>query len=394
MRRLVTFFLVIPLLGAAAAPAAAQSPTEELLAGMVTEEVEPGVFRVLNDGVRDPTHPVPGYPSATVDVTPDGDVWLAGDEGRQGLFRLGDERVSEDRVALYREVAPDGSLWGIGEVSDWNDGIYSFDGEGWTLRATTTDDDLWALALGPDGTAWLAAMDRDKHCPDTDDSDCIGTVLLRVEDDGSVATVDDWADVYDGDVAWDELAVSPDGDVWLVGMVRWDGPDAKALLRFDGREWEAIPGPDGFINNSMGQSIAFGPDGTLWVHSRDPEGDDWNSAGLARFDDPGWTTFTEADGVQNWGGQGFLATDLLGVAPDGSLWMNGAPGGSGCGGVDHYDGKTWSTFLRESCVHDLALAQDGSVWVRADVVAGSWNSNAWDVGLYVITPEAVAASES
>ena len=57
------------------------------------------------------------------------------------------------------------------------------------------------------------------------------------------------------------------------------------------------------------------------------------------------------------------------------------------------DGTTWSSFLRDSCVHDLALAPDGSAWVQADVEAGSWNSDAWDVGLYVITPEAVASVE-
>ena len=65
--------------------------TEELLSGMVTEEVEPGVFRVLNDGVRDIEYSVGGYPGAMVDVTPDGGVWLSGDEGRHGLFRLGEE---------------------------------------------------------------------------------------------------------------------------------------------------------------------------------------------------------------------------------------------------------------------------------------------------------------
>ena len=42
---------------APAAVTASPSPmtTDELLAGMVTEEVEPGVYRVVNDGVRDLT---------------------------------------------------------------------------------------------------------------------------------------------------------------------------------------------------------------------------------------------------------------------------------------------------------------------------------------------------
>ena len=100
MRRLATFFLVIPLLGAVAAPAAAQSPTttEELLAGMVTEEVEPGVLRVVNDGVRDLSFPVGGWGVSgfMVDVTPDGSVWLSAREGGHGLFRLGEEPVFED----------------------------------------------------------------------------------------------------------------------------------------------------------------------------------------------------------------------------------------------------------------------------------------------------------
>ena len=375
----------------------APTTTGELLEGMVTEEVETGVHRVLDDGVRDPTLKVAGYPGATVDVTPDGGVWLAGAEGGQGVFRLGKERVFEDRVNFYREVAPDGSLWGIGEASDSESGIYSFDGEGWTLRATTNDDEIqsWSLAVGPDGTVWLTAMDRAKHCPDTESGDCFGTVLLRVEADGSVTTVADWAEVYDGDVAADEVAVSPAGDVWLIGMVRWDGPEAEALLRFDGSDWDVIPGPEGFLNTTSGNSMAFGPDGTLWVNTNHPEDDwqerdDWRVGGLARFDGESWTTFTEADGVQDWGGQGWFATDLLSVATDGSLWMNGTHDVGGCDGVDHYDGTKWSSFLRGSCVHDLALAPDGSVWVRADVEAGSWDM---DVGLFVITPEALAATQ-
>ena len=57
MRPLVTFVLAIPLLVAVATPAAAPAPsvTEELLTGKVIGEVEPGVCRVINDGIRDPS---------------------------------------------------------------------------------------------------------------------------------------------------------------------------------------------------------------------------------------------------------------------------------------------------------------------------------------------------
>ncbi len=215
---------------------------------------------------------------------------------------------------------------------------------------------------------------------------------MRLEDDGSLTTIDDWADVYEGDVAYDELAVSPDGDVWLVGMVRWDGPKAEVLLRFDGEGWEVIPGPEGFMNVARGNSLDIGPDGALWVNTSNGYWGAQGVHGLARFDDPGWTNFSEADGVQDWGGEGFFPFDLLTVAPDGSPWMNGARDGNGCGGVGHYDGATWTSYLGDSCVHDLAIAPDGSVWVRANryredgVALGG-------VDTYVITPEAVATTE-
>ena len=109
---------------------------------------------------------------------------------------------------------------------------------------TTTTDRLSALAVGPDGTVWVMGVDWDKHCPDIEDDDCSGTVLLRLEDDGSLTTIEDWSDVYDGDANPFQLAVSPDGDVWLVGR----GvaiPGAEVLLRFDGEGWEAIPVPRG-----------------------------------------------------------------------------------------------------------------------------------------------------
>ena len=87
MRRLVTLFVVIPLLGAVAAPLAAQSPTttEKLLSGMVTEEVEPGVYRVVNDGVRDLAltfeEGLDSLPGTNVIAGLDGSVWVQ--EGEQ-----------------------------------------------------------------------------------------------------------------------------------------------------------------------------------------------------------------------------------------------------------------------------------------------------------------------
>jgi hypothetical protein len=355
-----------------------------LVEGMVTEEVEPGVFRVVNDGVRNLSYLEGGYPGSMVDLTPDGSVWLSGVEDRYGLFQLGEEPVFRDVTPWPPdlEVAPDGSLWAIGDPWDFDNRIFSFDGEGWTERATKTDDSLsfGALAIGPDGTVWVAASDRDKYCSDTDSDECVGTVLMRLEDDGSLTAIEDWADVYDGYVSVGELAVSPAGDVWLEGMVggRWS-TGVEALLRFDGQVWELVAGPEGLVNPWVGQSLAIAPDGTLWVDANSPD-----AGGLARLDDSGWTVFTEADGVEPWGGQGFLSVDLLTVAPDGSLWMNGRPTSDGFGGVAHWDGTTWTSYLVEAFIDDLAVAPDGSVWLQASVEGSS--SVHGTVYTYVIPP--------
>jgi len=389
---LLTGVLTTPQEGEVPPAAVTESPspmtTEELLTGMAVEEVEPGVYRVVNDGVRDISLAVGwGSPGHMVDVTPDGSVWLSVQEGGRGLFRLGEEPRFRDVEAFprYREVAPDGSLWGLGEVSDDRPGILSFDGEDWTAWATTTDR-LSTLAVGPDGTVWVVAI----PCTDIEDGDCSGTALLRLEDDGSLTTIEDWADVYDGDVSPYQLAVSPDGDVWLIG-------EGRVLLRFDGEGWEAIPGPEGWetiqgperwevipgpegLNpGHMGRYLDFGPDGMLWVKA--------NATGdLARFDDPGWTTFAAADGVTGWDATGWFGTDLLDVAADGSLWLNGSRTGEACGGTAHFQGTTWTSYLVGSCTHDFAIAPDGSVWLVAD--EGGRHS------LYVITPEAMTASQA
>lgn len=61
----------------------------------------------------------------------------------------------------------------------------------------------------------------------------------------------------------------------------------------------------------------------------------------------------------------FLGTDLLEVGPGGTVWVNAARHALDCGGVASFDGVEWKPYLEGRCVHDLAVAPDGGVWVRA-----------------------------
>jgi hypothetical protein len=121
-----------------------------------------------------------------------------------------------------------------------------------------------------------------------------------------------------------------------------------------------------------------GPDGTLWML--------WNydrpHRSLARYDGSGWAIFDEADGVRPW------VADVR-VAPDGSAWVSATDPDEGrCRGLGRFDGESWVSFLRDGCIDSYDIAPDGAVWVMARGLQGEGRP-----GAYVITPEAVAASD-
>ena len=52
-----------------------------------------------------------------------------------------------------------------------------------------------------------------------------------------------------------------------------------------------------------------------------------------------------------------------------------------------FDASSWETYLDDRLVHDHAIGPEGAVWVRA-----SGGADIERVDLYVITPEAIAAT--
>jgi hypothetical protein len=193
------------------------------------------------------------------------------------------------------------------------------------------------------------------------------------------------------------LSVTDDGVVWLMTEATEDG--SVSFLRFDGTDWGVVPGPESFRADPLWGtgplSASVSRDGMLWM-----AGDGLAPhLSLARLDEEGWTIFTEADGIEPWGGQTAwwgTTMDTLWAAPDGSVWVNASTAtirsdeGPGCDGLARFDGETWQSFFSGSCISDLDFAPDGSIWVVAQEGQG-WENRT--VHTYVITPEAVAASE-
>ena len=360
------------------APAAVTAPpssmtTDELLSGMVTDEVEPGVLRIVNDGYRDLWHPDMGSdPVRSPDVVAvggSGAVWRITPDHR--FFRLGEEATwgfepdvmdtsdpdVMDMSPFHTEVGPDGRLWTVTNDED----LLVFDGEAWTDGGLCCDP--WAVAFSGDGTMW-ALGDQ-------------GLMWTRPGGEGFATS--DWADVYEGEAL--ELAASDDGAAWLPGLSFEGDIAVPTFLHFDGSAWQVVPAPDGAFPVL---TFDVGPDGTVWA------GADTSMPhrNLARLDDAGWTVFTGADGVPAWGHWQQMGPPSpiaeLEVAPDGSPWLNAA----GCNGLARFDGQTWTPYLAGSCISDFDIAPDGTVWAVARSQEGSAG-----VDTYVIRPEVVATVE-
>ncbi len=171
-RTMARTIAVVVLLAAGATAAAAQgggatagsSPgattTDDLLARLVTEQVEPGVHRIVNDGHRDLSRPVVGDEDdvdasafrSNLAAGEDGSVWIFGPDE---FFRLGEpgsyatDEATPAFLGRHVEVTPDGLVWALDEQA----GTLRAFGEGaWAVRAEGVTD----FDVAPDGTVWAS----------------------------------------------------------------------------------------------------------------------------------------------------------------------------------------------------------------------------------------------
>ena len=134
-------------------PPADVVPPSAVSMGLVTEEVEPGVERIVSDGAGhdlDETHPSYRYDMDDIFVLPDGTVWLSTTYSRED-----------------NDANPEGALtWALGQPGTFQHSADSpscgTDGEGvscWDPAAVREVDYLVgtpinAVAVAPDGTIW------------------------------------------------------------------------------------------------------------------------------------------------------------------------------------------------------------------------------------------------
>jgi hypothetical protein len=386
-----------------ASPAPDRSTRDDILPGVpiVTEEVEPGVFRVLSDGVRDLDWPG-DYPRpfhTHVIAGPSGTVLLDGLEGWHQLGR-GDvpEMVGRDDPTF----GPDGSIWRIAEAENTRAGILErYEGESWTAVRKRA----WAFAVAADGTIWVIwERPSTAGCDEVGPRGTCGLALGTIGGDWSgqrhptAATLRrTLGDGGEGDLVTFPRAI---GGLWATPRGVWllKTHGAATLNRIDGDRIETWDVPGEIAAPAGGGSM--GADGTFWAWV----GDGTDSR-LARFDGVSWAHFDASDGAPQRGDQdsrGQAGGGYLTVGPDGSVWVNAetlddASGWHRCDGVNRFDGERVRRYLGGTCVYSVAFARDGSVWLTAvdrmrdGVYVHQLENDEFRLGLYVISTEAAMA---
>ena len=380
-----------PVSGLEAPAMAAPTPrtTDDLLASSVTEDVEPGVIRVRNDGVRKLTRKlrsVESFNSVYIVAGTDGSVWQVG--GDQ-LIKLGDPAVHAwpsdiPRLAIDEEftVSADGVLWlsvpksrpsSFGPAhSSWK-----FDGESWERVSVAPEQRAsFGVEAHPDGTT-LALTSTGVYRLD----DAVPALVSPFGDQGEVPR---WRSA--------DLRITDDGALWLVPE---DGLD---FYRDGGNGWERIDDsglraqlPAAFSTSGVAEVRAdISSGGTIWAYisagaDRSESGGVITDRVLARLDGSDWSTWGSADGVPVLT---FNAIeDSVIASADGSVWAvpaaRDSAGERSCDGIVNFDGTTWTHYLEGRCVHDYDIALDGAAWV----LAGDTRDRAKDpVSTYAIRP--------
>jgi hypothetical protein len=279
----------------------------------------------------------------------------------------------------------------------------------WRTRVYEADHaEVRAVEAGPDGSIWVTRAVSNAAGPWVARHDGSSWATLPPSDDPELQGD------YLGEVS--DVGVGPDGTVWVANGSRQDdpGPGPHGVLRFDGA-WH-LESPMSEPTDLHGGPLAVGPDGTAWVYlySRQADLPDGLRPHLARWSDGEWTTYDSSEGVMNLpsgdGGASRLAVDdagtlwiafgdgsgqYMGFAQQAAGLQNPTPDEGPCLGVLSFDGTSWRQYLRGRCVNQVALAPDGSVWASAATHPEGTELDIEDThGLYVITPEAVAATQS
>ena len=239
---------------------------------------------------------------------------------------------------------PDRKLWFGNSLY----GLTSYAEGQWYTVNDLPENSATALAVSPDGSLWVGAMEHIMHWN--------GHAWESFPVNGQVSSI----------------AVSPDGTVWVgyslmktLDMVR-ESLDLSRLSfpgvsRYDGKEWTDIKTDAGLPENEI-RSIQVDRDGAIWFGSF--------SQGVSRYDKNGWHRFVTTDEI--------CSNYIKKVIRTQNSLLLAYPGG-----IASFDEQRWHC-LREIGnltsgfdVFSTSIDPDEKVWFGMDDGIAAWDGENW-----------------
>jgi hypothetical protein len=373
--------------------------------------------------------PGPALEPFAIAATPDGSVWVGGASGLDRLIDGAWRRYAAPEVGdadlSSLDVAPDGTLWGIGiawgatfppgdriiAVQLVGDRFTAFEVPIDPASAFGMSPVITASATGVYASVWGALYRFTGSGFEPVDPgpakrlesvssiavDGAGVALVVAGDVGAVdhePVVYRVADGYEivGDLGPTYLRTGPDGTVWAIAP---SGPQ-----RWTGTRFEPLGPPIGLAAAALGRLPAFavGPDGMPYLAVgrtcvEDVEGTpvcDTTGERVAHLEGGAWVELPPHPGQAS-------GIEWIAVAPDGAVWVST---GSDADTVDlaRFAAGAWQAVtLPEraagaapvAAVHGLAFGQGGAVWAVFELeelpdfewakVVGRLDGEAWTV---------------
>ncbi len=300
------------------------------------------------------TQPAPATTIATEDLPPTLTIESLG----APAFAEGTGAGMGRLVALSSE-----EVWAASPLS--HAGVWHFDGGVWTATPCLEGGPCSAvgMAVGPDGTPWATAWE--------------GSITSL---EGAQWIIHDEPGVpIDAEV----IAVAPNGDVWASGRAEGE----PGIFRLDAGTWTRFTGADAAPLGSLVRSIAFAPDGSVWIGAGGTygaSGDYYGGShgvrhpslpgGLARFDGSDWGV-VDLPAARN-----DLPVSSVVVTSAGDVWVAfeeltySVDQDGGRRGVEawtprvaRFDGDEWTLYGASDGIPlgvrtQLAASEDGTVW--------------------------------